>query len=62
MAIKANYLEEVVYKWAERAGLQLEREKPGLLFTQRPEETALGGAGLPMSLFLCLLEFQPHWT
>ena len=35
-------LRDTIYKWAERAGLQPEREKPGLLLPQRPEETGLG--------------------
>jgi len=29
-------------RWAERAGLHPEREKPGLLLPQRPEDTGLG--------------------
>ena len=33
---------DVIYRWAERAGLHPEREKPGLLLPQRPEDTGLG--------------------
>ena len=52
---------DTIHRWAERAGLQPEREKPGLLLPQRPEKTSLGRrrpadifvpslAGLPTAL------------
>lgn len=40
--LRHHAVRDVIYRWAERAGLHPEREKPGLLLPQRPEDTGLG--------------------
>ena len=39
--LRHHALRDVLCSWAERAGLQPEREKPGLLLPQRPEDSGL---------------------
>ena len=39
--LRHNALRDILCTWADRAGLQPEREKVGLLLPQRPEETGL---------------------
>ena len=40
--LRHHAVRDVIYRWAERAGSHPEREKPGLLLPQRPEDTGLG--------------------
>eukprot|EP00435_Cladocopium_sp_Y103_P009537 s556_g2.t1 len=40
--LRHHAIRDTLHRWAERAGLQPEREKPGLLLPQRPEDTSFG--------------------
>ena len=40
--LRHHAVRDTLHRWAERAGLHPEREKPGLLLPQRPEDTSVG--------------------
>ena len=50
-ALRHNCARDVLCEWAEKAGLRAEKERPGLLLPQRPEEVSLARRR-PADIFL----------